>query len=37
VSTVGAEAQPGDLVVVMSNGGFDDIHRRLLGALTEAR
>jgi len=25
-------AQPGDLILVMSNGGFDEIHRRLLEA-----
>jgi UDP-N-acetylmuramate: L-alanyl-gamma-D-glutamyl-meso-diaminopimelate ligase len=36
VSTVGKEARPGDLVVVMSNGGFDNIHQKLLTAL-EAR
>ncbi len=33
VSTVEHEAKPGDLVVVMSNGGFDDIHQKLLSAL----
>jgi UDP-N-acetylmuramate: L-alanyl-gamma-D-glutamyl-meso-diaminopimelate ligase len=33
VSTVAREAQPGDLVVVMSNGGFEDIHQKLLSAL----
>ena len=27
------EARPGDLVVIMSNGGFDGIHDKLLGAL----
>jgi UDP-N-acetylmuramate: L-alanyl-gamma-D-glutamyl-meso-diaminopimelate ligase len=36
VSAVAKEARPGDLVVVMSNGGFDDIHNKLLTAL-EAR
>ncbi len=36
VSTVARESAPGDIVVVMSNGGFDDIHNKLLGAL-EAR
>jgi UDP-N-acetylmuramate: L-alanyl-gamma-D-glutamyl-meso-diaminopimelate ligase len=36
VRAVAAEARDGDLVVVMSNGGFDDIHRKLLSAL-EAR
>jgi len=34
VATLAREARPGDLVVIMSNGGFDDIHRRLLAALT---
>jgi UDP-N-acetylmuramate: L-alanyl-gamma-D-glutamyl-meso-diaminopimelate ligase len=33
VTTVAQEALPGDLVVVMSNGGFDDIHRKLLTAI----
>jgi UDP-N-acetylmuramate: L-alanyl-gamma-D-glutamyl-meso-diaminopimelate ligase len=33
VQTVAREARPGDLVVVMSNGGFDNIHQRLLTAL----
>jgi UDP-N-acetylmuramate: L-alanyl-gamma-D-glutamyl-meso-diaminopimelate ligase len=33
VSTVAKEARSGDLVVVMSNGGFDNIHQRLLSAL----
>src|SRR5574338_697054 len=33
VSTVRADAAPGDLVVIMSNGGFDNIHQRLLTAL----
>ena len=39
VRTVAGEAKPGDLVVVMSNGGFDDIHRKLLEGLSsrEAR
>ena len=36
VTTVAREARDGDLVIVMSNGGFDDIHRKLLAAL-EAR
>ena len=36
VRTVAKEARDGDLVVVMSNGGFDDIHQKLLTAL-EAR
>ncbi|HEX5473289.1 MAG TPA: UDP-N-acetylmuramate:L-alanyl-gamma-D-glutamyl-meso-diaminopimelate ligase [Vicinamibacterales bacterium] len=33
VETVAREARPGDLVLVMSNGGFDNIHQRLLAAL----
>jgi UDP-N-acetylmuramate: L-alanyl-gamma-D-glutamyl-meso-diaminopimelate ligase len=32
-----AAARPGDLVLVMSNGGFDDIHTRLLQALDPDR
>jgi len=36
VRTVSKEARDGDLVIVMSNGGFDDIHQKLLTAL-EAR
>ena len=35
VRTVAKEARDGDLVIVMSNGGFDDIHRKLLGAMNE--
>ena len=27
------EAEPGDLILVMSNGGFDNIHERLLKSL----
>ena len=33
VDAVGREARQGDLVVVMSNGGFDDIHQKLLDEL----
>jgi len=33
VDVVAAESGPGDLVVVMSNGGFDGIHDKLLDAL----
>jgi len=33
VQTVAAEAQSGDLIVVMSNGGFGGIHGKLLKAL----
>jgi UDP-N-acetylmuramate: L-alanyl-gamma-D-glutamyl-meso-diaminopimelate ligase len=36
VRTIAKDAQPGDLVIVMSNGGFDNIHQKLLSAL-EAR
>jgi UDP-N-acetylmuramate: L-alanyl-gamma-D-glutamyl-meso-diaminopimelate ligase len=33
VTTIAREHRPGDLVVVMSNGGFGGIHGKLLGAL----
>jgi UDP-N-acetylmuramate: L-alanyl-gamma-D-glutamyl-meso-diaminopimelate ligase len=33
VRTVAEEHQPGDVVVLMSNGGFGGIHRKLLTAL----
>jgi UDP-N-acetylmuramate: L-alanyl-gamma-D-glutamyl-meso-diaminopimelate ligase len=33
VRTVARESTSGDIVVVMSNGGFDDIHGKLLTAL----
>ena len=33
VRTVAREAKEGDLVIVMSNGGFDNIHQKLLDAL----
>ena len=36
VRTVAKDARSGDLVIVMSNGGFDNIHQKLLSAL-EAR
>ena len=36
VTTVVREARPGDLVVVMSNGAFDNIHEKLLRALASA-
>ena len=36
VRTVARDAREGDLVIVMSNGGFDGIHQKLLSAL-EAR
>jgi UDP-N-acetylmuramate: L-alanyl-gamma-D-glutamyl-meso-diaminopimelate ligase len=36
VRTVAGDARSGDLVIVMSNGGFDNIHQKLLSAL-EAR
>jgi UDP-N-acetylmuramate: L-alanyl-gamma-D-glutamyl-meso-diaminopimelate ligase len=35
VSTIAGDARSGDLVIVMSNGGFDDIHRKLLVALEQ--
>ncbi len=34
VGIVAKEAKSGDLVVVMSNGGFEDIHSRLLAAIS---
>jgi UDP-N-acetylmuramate: L-alanyl-gamma-D-glutamyl-meso-diaminopimelate ligase len=34
VRSVARRATPGDLVVVMSNGGFDNIHQKLLDALS---
>jgi UDP-N-acetylmuramate: L-alanyl-gamma-D-glutamyl-meso-diaminopimelate ligase len=34
IATVVAEHRPGDVVVLMSNGGFGGIHRKLLQALT---
>ena len=34
VEAIVAEAHPGDQVLVMSNGGFGDIHERLLAALS---
>jgi UDP-N-acetylmuramate: L-alanyl-gamma-D-glutamyl-meso-diaminopimelate ligase len=37
VATVAREARDGDLVVIMSNGGFGGIHEQLLAALGEAR
>jgi UDP-N-acetylmuramate: L-alanyl-gamma-D-glutamyl-meso-diaminopimelate ligase len=33
VQYVGKNAAPGDQIVVMSNGGFDGIHRKLLDRL----
>jgi UDP-N-acetylmuramate: L-alanyl-gamma-D-glutamyl-meso-diaminopimelate ligase len=30
-----AEARPGDVILIMSNGGFDNIHARLLDALSQ--
>jgi UDP-N-acetylmuramate: L-alanyl-gamma-D-glutamyl-meso-diaminopimelate ligase len=33
VATIAREAQSGDLVVIMSNGGFGGIHDKLLDAL----
>ncbi|CAD7854705.1 MAG: UDP-N-acetylmuramate:L-alanyl-gamma-D-glutamyl-meso-diaminopimelate ligase (EC 6.3.2.-) [Olavius algarvensis Gamma 1 endosymbiont] len=37
VDRVAAEARPGDHLVVMSNGGFGGIHRKLLDALAACR
>ncbi len=33
VETIAAEAGAGDLILMMSNGGFGDVHRKLLTAL----
>jgi len=33
VRTIAKDARDGDLVIVMSNGGFDDIHQKLIAAL----
>jgi UDP-N-acetylmuramate: L-alanyl-gamma-D-glutamyl-meso-diaminopimelate ligase len=35
VEVIAREAREGDLVVVMSNGGFDNIHEKLLGRLRD--
>ena len=35
VRTIAGESRPGDLVVIMSNGGFGGIHDKLLAALRE--
>ena len=35
INVVSAEARPGDQVVIMSNGGFENIHNRLLQKLKE--
>jgi len=37
IDAVVEAAKPGDQVVVMSNGGFEGLHRRLLDALTRAQ
>jgi UDP-N-acetylmuramate: L-alanyl-gamma-D-glutamyl-meso-diaminopimelate ligase len=36
VRAVARDGRDGDLVIVMSNGGFDNIHQKLLAALDEA-
>ena len=36
VETIVAEHQDGDVVVIMSNGGFDGIHGKLIGRLRQA-
>ena len=35
VETIASNAKPGDIIVVMSNGGFAGIHDKLLSRLTE--
>jgi UDP-N-acetylmuramate: L-alanyl-gamma-D-glutamyl-meso-diaminopimelate ligase len=37
IETIVREQQPGDVVLIMSNGGFDGIHRKLVEALQRAR
>ena len=37
VDMIAKEAQPGDHILVMSNGGFSDIHNKLLKALGDKR
>ena len=34
IATIVREHRPGDLVVIMSNGGFGGIHQKLLQALS---
>jgi UDP-N-acetylmuramate: L-alanyl-gamma-D-glutamyl-meso-diaminopimelate ligase len=36
VDTIVRERQPGDVVVIMSNGGFDGIHQKLVSRLRQA-
>jgi UDP-N-acetylmuramate: L-alanyl-gamma-D-glutamyl-meso-diaminopimelate ligase len=36
VRAIVAEREPGDVVLIMSNGGFEGIHRRLVTALQQA-
>jgi UDP-N-acetylmuramate: L-alanyl-gamma-D-glutamyl-meso-diaminopimelate ligase len=36
IETIVAERRPGDVVLIMSNGGFEGIHRRLVTALQQA-
>jgi len=36
IETIVNERRPGDVVVIMSNGGFDNIHRRLLARLRDS-
>jgi len=36
VDTIVGERQPGDVVVIMSNGGFDGIHEKLVSRLRQA-
>ncbi|SHI01024.1 UDP-N-acetylmuramate--L-alanine ligase [Desulfofustis glycolicus] len=35
LTRLGEIARPGDVIAILSNGGFDDIHRRLLAVLAE--
>jgi len=37
IDYLAAKARPGDHILIMSNGGFDNIHERLINALKESR
>ena len=37
VEFVSGEARPGDRIIIMSNGGFENVHRRILDALNGER
>ena len=37
IDAIVAEQQPGDVVLIMSNGGFDGIHGKLVDALQQSQ